>query len=145
RNSGDNDLLPGGIHRWAVEMIIPLAFAMMAVRVVIRATNPLLAYYGPHDMPPPAIVAAVPPLTRAQRLRRLLLCIGVAALSSVALYIGLAYDNSQALGRFFGHLEHDNIRRLVRFLSLGGMTLAFLLGTPVFVVMAGLAMGLFFA
>lgn len=146
RNSGDSDLLPGGIPRWAVEMIIPIAFAVMAVRVVTRATNPLLSLYGPHGAPPPAAVMnAPPPLTRPQRIRRIAICGGVALLALIAMYIGMRYDKSNALQAFGQKFEREGLRKLVRYLSLSGMTLAFLFGTPVFVVMGGLAMGLFFA
>ena len=145
RNGDSGDLLPGGIHPWIVELIIPIAFAVMAVRVVVRATNPLLAHYGPHGAPPPMLQAATPPLTRMQRVRRLVLCGLVAFLAVFALYLGMRYDRSLAIQTFCGRIDTDAIRHTVRLLSLGGMTLAFLLGTPVFVVMAGLAMGLLFA
>jgi tripartite ATP-independent transporter DctM subunit len=146
RNSGDNDFLPGGIHRWLAEMIIPLAFGVMAVRVAVRATSPLSSLAGPHGAPPPALLlSGVPPLTPAQRIRRLLICGGVGLAALLALYIGMRYDNSTALQSFGDHFDRESTRRMVRLLSLGGMSLAFLLGTPVFVVMAGLAMGLLFA
>jgi tripartite ATP-independent transporter DctM subunit len=143
--AGGGDLLPGGIHPWMIEMIIPVSFAVMAVRVVVRATNPLLAHMGPHGAPPPALLEAIPPLTKAQRLRRLVLCSAIGVLAALALYVGMRYDGSTRLQTLIGRLDTDGMRRTVRLLSLGGMTLAFLLGTPVFVVMAGLAMGLFFA
>jgi C4-dicarboxylate transporter DctM subunit len=146
RGGGSGELLPGGIKPWIVEMIIPLAFAMMAVRVVVRATNPLLSLYGPHGAPSPVLLSAAPPLTRAQRIRRIVLCSAVAVAAVIALYIGMRYDGSDRMQALIGKLvDGDRMRKTVRILSLLGMTLAFLVGTPVFVVMAGLAMGLFFA
>lgn len=145
RGGGDGDLLPGGIHRWVVELIIPIAFGVMSVRVVTRATNPILAHFGPHDAPPPAVLASAPPLTRLQQIRRVIICAGVGLLALAALYIGMRYDQSASFQALGAHFENDTARRTVKLLSLGGLTLAFLLGTPVFVVMGGLAMGLFFA
>jgi len=145
RDVGSAELLPGGIPRWFIELIIPISFIAMAVRVVLRATNPLLAHYGPHGSPPPAVLLAVPPLTRAQRLRRLLLCAGVFVVASLCLYAGMRYDGSASLQALGDRIDREGVRHAVRLLSLFGMTLAFLLGTPVFIVMAGLAMGLFFA
>ncbi len=145
RNGGDNDLLPGGIHRWVFELLIPIAFGIMAVRVVLRATNPLLSLYGPHGAPPPELLKAAPPLTRKQHLLRLGLCALVGLFALLAFYIGWRYDNSPALQAFGDRLDRESLRRVVRIVSLLGMTLAFLLGTPVFVIMAGLAMGLHFA
>ena len=91
RGGGDGDLLPGGIHRWVVELIIPIAFGVMSVRVVTRATNPILAHFGPHDAPPPAVLASAPPLTRLQQIRRVIICAGVGLLALAALGVGLGF------------------------------------------------------
>lgn len=142
RGTGDADLLPGGLHRWMVELIIPVAFGVMTVRVVARALHPATAFAGPHGSVPAELATA--PLPRAVRLRRLIISGLVGALAAIAFYIGMRYDGSARIQSALSRLDTDGIRRLVRLLVVFSMSVGFLLGTPVFIVMAGLAMGLFF-
>jgi C4-dicarboxylate transporter DctM subunit len=142
RGTGDADLLPGGLHRWMVELIIPISFGVMTVRVVARALHPASAFAGPHGGIPAELLNA--PLPKAVRLRRIGISAAVALLAVLAFYIGMRYDSSERIQALVGRLDTDGIRRLVRWVVMISMSVGFLLGTPVFVVMAGLAMGLFF-
>ncbi len=142
RGTGDADLLPGGLHRWMVELIIPVSFGVMTVRVVARALHPASAFAGPHGGIPAELLNA--PLPKAVRLRRLGISAAVGLLAVLAFYIGMRYDGSERIQAVLGRLDTDGIRGLVRWTVMLSMGIGFLLGTPVFVVMAGLAMGLFF-
>jgi tripartite ATP-independent transporter DctM subunit len=142
-NSGDSDLLPGGIHRWVAELIIPLAFAGMGVRVVARAATPGLALAASHGAGSSSAAIAV--MTPSQKRRRLLLCILTGVASVIALYVGMRYEQSPTIQSLIGKLDKPGMRTGVRWFSLLSMGLAFCIGTPIFIVMAGLAMGLFFA
>lgn len=138
--SSSDDNLPGGIPKWIFEAVMPVAFAVMAVRVVWRATDPnaRTSGHGPDLSGAEHVV-----LTPKQRIRRyaLVALTGVAALGM--LYIGFRYDQSERIQRVIGRL--DNWRGTVRNLGMVLLGVAFILGTPVFVIMAGMAIVLFFA
>ncbi|MBL9006290.1 MAG: TRAP transporter large permease subunit [Myxococcales bacterium] len=125
-----------------VELIIPVAFGVMTVRVVARALHPATAFAGPHGSVPAELATA--PLPRVVRVRRLVIAGLVGVLAAVAFYVGMRYDGSARIQAALSRLDTDGIRKFVRILVLVSMSLGFLLGTPVFIVMAGLAMGLFF-
>lgn len=139
RAGGELDLLPGGFHKWRFQLVMPGAFAAMAARAVWRALDP--AHSSGHGALPGE--APPPPMTRQRRIARIAITAVLTVLSIAALVIGLRYDDSPALQSMIGRL--DAFRSAVRWLSFVGLGAAFLLGTPVFIVMAGLAMGLFFA
>lgn len=116
---GGHDTLPGGIPVWTTELAMPLGFALMAVRAIWRATD------GGKPLPARALRGAV------------------ILLALLALYVGFRYDTAAGLQAVV-----DRLDALQRPLKWGGSLLilvAFLLGTPVFVAMAGIAMVLFFA
>ena len=136
---GADDKLPGGVPKWIFEAVMPLAFAFIAVRVVWRATDPNA--HGGHVPDPSASGFVV--LTPKQKLRRLVLLGLTAVVTVVALYIGFRYDQSERIQRLIGHL--DNWRNAIRNIGLVVLAVAFMLGTPVFVIMAGMAIVLFFA
>lgn len=128
---GNEDSLPGGIPEWWTELIMPLGFALMAVRVVVRASFGHSA--SGHS-------AATPPLPRP---RRLALAGAALLLATVAVYIGLRFDQSFPLRLFLGKVVL--LRAPVLWGGSALLLASFLLGTPVFVTMAGVAMVLFFA
>jgi tripartite ATP-independent transporter DctM subunit len=138
---GSGDHLPGGLPKWVLEAVMPIAFAVMAVRVVWRAADPRVRHGGGHGAPDPALSAMV--LTPRQRMRRIVLTAVTGVLALIALYIGFRYDQSERIQHLVGRL--DSWRGTVRNLGLLLLVLGFILGTPVFVVMAGMAVVLFFA
>lgn len=139
RAGGDLDLLPGGFHKWRFQLIMPAAFAAMAARVVWRAFDPSLQ--GGHGVL--AKSGSFAPLSRRRQTVRIAVTAALTALALSAVIVGMRYDDSEKLQALLGRM--DAHRDAVRWLGLVGMGAAFLLGTPVFVVMAGLAMALFFA
>jgi C4-dicarboxylate transporter DctM subunit len=143
RSSGDGDLLPGGFHKWGIELIIPVAFVLMAVRVVMRATDPIAANAGPHGLPSSDELIPIKPLTRRGQLVRWGLIGLTTLLAALVMYVGFRYDNSERIQAAIGRL--DGYRTSIKTISLAAMAVAFLLGTPVFIIMAGTAMALFFA
>jgi tripartite ATP-independent transporter DctM subunit len=143
RVGGDSDLLPGGIPKWTVEVIMPLGFAMIAARAVWRATDPVARYSGPHGAGSSSSHIPVMPLTPRRRILRIILFVLVAAVAAAAVYLGFAYDKSDRIQAAIGRL--DAFRGTIKTVGLLGIGAAFLLGVPVFIVMAGTAMTLFFA
>ncbi|MCS6915349.1 MAG: TRAP transporter large permease subunit [Myxococcales bacterium] len=117
--AGSKDTLPGGVPSWWTEIIMPVGFAFMSVRVIGRATE-----------------------RKRPRLR-----IGLRALALVvavlALYLGLRHDSSPAIEAALRRL--DALRQPVLWVGSLLVLMAFLMGTPVFVAMAGVAMVLFFS
>ena len=143
RLSGDSDLLPGGIPGWYAELIMPVGFAVIAARTVWRATDPVARYSGPHGSGSSGSHIPVMRLTPQRRAVRLGLVGVIAVLATVALYMGFSYDHSERVQAVIGHLDHW--KQTVRVVGLVGTGAAFFLGAPVFIVMAGVAMTLFFA
>lgn len=128
RAGGALDALPGGLPKWVAEMIMPLAFAVMAARATSRALHPGRST-----------------ATRGQRIRRIVIVGLVSLVAAAALYIGFRADSSPAIQEHLSKLDAERTRHLVRAVSVPLLILGFLIGTPVFVVMAGMAMALFFA
>jgi len=139
RVSGDNDLLPGGVHKWYVQLIIPVVFALMAPRSAWRALDPNAA--SGHGSP--AANEQLPELSPRRRKIRWILCGVIFALAVLMFVIGFAYDGSPKLKALVALTER--MVGVIKWLGLLSMGIGFLLGLPVFVVMAGLAMTLFFA
>ncbi len=138
RMTGDNDLLPGGLHKWYVQMIIPVVFALMAPRAAWRALDPNAS--ASHGAP----VANEPHRDMSPQRRKLrwILC-GAIFLCAIAMFvIGFGHDSSPKFQALVTRTE--KLTGLVKWLGLFAMGSGFLLGLPVFVVMAGLAMALFF-
>lgn len=140
-NMGSGDLLPGGLQKWLLEAVMPISFGVMAVRVVWRAMDPRVRHGGGHGPPDPAASAMV--LTPRQRVRRYIFTAVTAVLALIALYIGFRYDQSERIQHLVGRL--DNWRGTTRNLGVLLLLFGFILGTPVFVVMAGMSIVLFFA
>ncbi len=138
RMTGENDLLPGGLHKWYVQMVIPIVFALMAPRAAWRALDPNAS--ASHGAP----TANEPHLDMSPQRRKLrwILC-GAIFLCAIAMFvIGFGHDSSPKLQALVTRTE--KLTGLVKWLGLFAMGSGFLLGLPVFVVMAGLAMALFF-
>ncbi len=138
RANGDNDLLPGGVHKWFVQLIIPVVFGLMAPRAAWRALDPNAAsgHGAPEAVPHP------PMSPRRQKLRWVVS--GVVLVLAVAMFvIGFGHDNSPKLQGLVGRV--DKLVGLVKWLGIASTGVGFFLGLPVFVVMAGLAMTLFFS
>lgn len=119
--AGNKDALPGGLPVWWSEMIMPVCFALMAVRVALRSTRR----------------GTTGPRTRIAVRALAVLCAGL------ALYLGLRYQRSDEVRATVDLL--DGGRRVILWGGSVGLLVSFLLGTPVFVAMSGLAMVLFFA
>ncbi len=121
---GSKARLPGGIRVWQSELIMPLGFVLMAVRAAFRPTRP-------------AAGRALPISWRTWAARGLVILLAAAALA-----LGLVLDRTEALRGTLAQLAvlHGPLRWAGVLWMLG----AFLLGAPVFVAMAGLAMVLFF-
>ena len=143
RSSGDSDLMPGGFAKWTVEVIMPVGFAALAARVVWRATDPVARYGGPHGSASSSAHLPVLNMKPLQRRLRWGLVALVVALAGLSLYLGFSYDRSERIQGLIGHLDHWH--GTVRTVGLFALSVAFLLGAPVFIVMAGVAMTLFFA
>ena len=140
-NMASGDLLPGGLPKWLLEAVMPISFGVMAVRVVWRALDPRVRHGGGHGPPDPAVSAMV--LTPRQRLRRYIFTAVTAVLALIALYIGFRYDQSERIQHLVARL--DNWRGTTRNLGVLLLLFGFILGTPVFVVMAGMSIVLFFS
>lgn len=138
RVTGENDLLPGGLHKWYVQIIIPMVFALMGPRAAWRALDPNAG--GGHGAPSPN----EPHHDMSPRRRKLrwLVCGVTLILAIVMFVIGFWHDGSPKLQALVAKTE--KLVGLVKWLGLFSMGTGFLLGLPVFVVMAGLAMTLFF-
>lgn len=143
RASGDGDLLPGGIPKWTVEVIMPIGFAAIGMRAVWRATDPVARYGGPHGAASSSAHMPVMKLTPLRNGLRLGLLGLVTVLSGVALYMGFKYDSSEKIQALIAPL--DRFHGTVRAVGLSGLLIGFMLGSPVFIIMAGVAMTLFFA
>ncbi len=139
RLTGENDLLPGGVHKWYIQVIIPVVFALMAPRVAWRALDPAASsgHGAPVGAPPP------PAMSPQRRKVRRIVCGIILAVSVVMFAIGFAHDGSPAVQALVART--GKMVGLIKWLGLLSTGVGFLLGLPVFVVMAGLAMTLFFA
>lgn len=142
RNSGDLDLMPGGIPKWTVEVIMPIGFAALAARAVWRATDPVARYSGPHGATSSSTHIPIMKLTPLRTGLRIALTTLVSALAVLALYLGFKYDQSEKIQALIAPLDHWH--GTVRVVGLSSLIVAFLLGAPVFIIMAGMAMTLFF-
>ncbi|HMU40113.1 MAG TPA: TRAP transporter large permease subunit [Pseudomonadota bacterium] len=138
RLTGANDLLPGGLRKWYVQLVIPVVFALMAPRAAWRVLKPGLG--DGHEKPP-----SVETFQTVSTWRRFLpwaVC-GVTFAAAVALFLfgffQYRYPTWQALAE-----RTHKLSGLVKWLGLFSTGTGFLLGLPVFAVMAGLAMTLFF-
>jgi C4-dicarboxylate transporter DctM subunit len=107
------DKLPGGIPEWTTELIMPVGFAVMAVRFAWKTPGGLHA-----------------------RLISLLPVIAIGVLAALTL--------TKTLGPEAGATFISAHPKLLLLPGSALLVLAFLLGAPVFVVMAGFALLLFF-
>lgn len=122
QDRGHTGTLPGGLPIWWVELVMPATLAVMTLHALVRAPAGWLG--------------------RAVSLG--------ACLVVVLLWIpdfGSRAAETPVVGRFLDALGHFNLAHLHVTLWLGAIVLllAFLLGTPVFIVMAGMAMLFFYA
>ncbi len=125
------DRLPLGIPKWWSLLIMPVAFALMAIRMGFRATAPERP--NPFELPPRSVGKS----TGRWLLRALVI------LATIAMfYVGIQYKNLPALNKFIDSLAPwSNTIRLAGMISIG---FAFILGTPVFVAISALTMILLF-
>ena len=138
RANGDNDLLPGGVHKWLVQLVIPVVFGLMAPRAAWRALDPNAAGgHGPADGTPHVSMSP------RRKLIRWVICGVIFALAVAMFSIGFAHDGSQRLQDWVSRV--DKLVGVVKWLGLLSTGVGFFLGLPVFVVMAGLAMTMFFS
>ncbi len=138
RANGDNDLLPGGVHKWLVQLIIPVVFGLMAPRAAWRALDPNAA--GGHGS---ADAAAHIEMSPRRKKLRWAICGVIFALAVAMFAIGFAHDGSERLQNLVGRV--DKLVGVVKWLGILSTGVGFFLGLPVFVVMAGLAMTMFFS
>ncbi len=132
---GNGEHLPGGIPVWWSDLVMPAAFAVMAVRAVVRATAGTKP--GAHELPSSHCPPPVHPRIR----------LGLRILSGLcaaaALFAGLTYDSQIWVRLLVDRL--DALHGAVLYIGSSLIMVSFLLGTPVFIAMAGIAMVLFFA
>lgn len=153
RVTGEHDLLPGGLHKWYVELVIPAVFTLMAPRALWRALTP-----NPHPDGPPITPEPKPEpetgwerdedlgigrwLERNRRLVRWVACGIVLFVASAMCVLGFVHDDSPTAQGFVARM--DRWVGVFKWVGLFATGVGFLLGLPVFAVMAGLAMTLFF-
>ena len=101
---GENDLLPGGLQKWYVQIIIPVVFALMGPRAAWRALDPNAG--GGHGAPS----SNEPHHDMSPRRRKLrwLICGVTLILAIVMFVIGFWHDGSPKLQALVAKTENSS-------------------------------------